>query len=496
VGIGTTNPSSKLHVQGGYASIYTTGGSNPTKAHFVSAGSNVLLYLYDENNAIKVKIHSDGTTYFNGGNVGIGTTNPSAKLHVHGGYAAFYTTGGSNPTKAHFVSAGGDVLLYLYDQNGDIKVKIDSDGKTYFNGGNVGIGTTTLTHSLTINNDGTDDVLRLIGPDGGNLGYGARLNFGDGDWVYLEEDQDDKLTIHALTRTYFSGGNVGIGDSSPEAKLKVSTGTSKSGYFTNNYAGGIPGATVYAENSSTGNGIAGYFKANGSDCAFIIDQDGSGPIFKGFGSNGGQDEVRIDTDGTMHFYNAGHTQTIMIDPEESAAPDGGQITLYNASGVATIEIDGDYNDDGRIKTQELQITGGSDIAEPFDIISEDEILPGMVLSIDKDHPGKLIVSDKAYDRCVAGVVSGAGDIETGLVIKQENSIADGEYPVALAGRVYCLADATYGSIEPGDLLTTSNTPGHAMKVTDHTNAHGTIIGKAMTTLKDGKGLVFVLVSLH
>jgi len=49
---------------------------------------------------------------------------------------------------------------------------------------------------------------------------------------------------------------------------------------------------------------------------------------------------------------------------------------------------------------------------------------------------------------------------------------------------------------PGDLLTTSDTPGHAMRATDRTRAYGATIGKAMSSLKDGRGLVLVLVSLQ
>jgi hypothetical protein len=46
------------------------------------------------------------------------------------------------------------------------------------------------------------------------------------------------------------------------------------------------------------------------------------------------------------------------------------------------------------------------------------------------------------------------------------------------------------------LITTSDTPGHGMKVNDHAQARGAIIGKAMTSLESGKGLVLVLVSLQ
>jgi hypothetical protein len=58
------------------------------------------------------------------------------------------------------------------------------------------------------------------------------------------------------------------------------------------------------------------------------------------------------------------------------------------------------------------------------------------------------------------------------------------------------ADAANGAIRPGDLLTTSSTPGHAMKVTDHARAQGAILGKAMTSLAEGKGMVLVLVTLQ
>jgi len=119
-----------------------------------------------------------------------------------------------------------------------------------------------------------------------------------------------------------------------------------------------------------------------------------------------------------------------------------------------------------------------------------------VVGIDPQNPGQLRLSDKAYDRSVAGIVSGAGGVNPGMLMSQSGSAADGKYPVALTGRVYCRADASNGSIEPGDLLTTSGIPGHAMKVTDHAKAQGAIIGKAMSSLKNGRGLVLVLVSLQ
>lgn len=155
--------------------------------------------------------------------------------------------------------------------------------------------------------------------------------------------------------------------------------------------------------------------------------------------------------------------------------------------------------DGGTSTDTLEIRGGSDLSERFDIRrggAELQPEPGTVVCIDPENPGDLMVSAEAYDRRVAGIVSGAGGIRPGMLMGQKGSAADGESPVALTGRVFCLADASQGPIEPGDLLTTSSVPGHAMKVSDYSKAHGAIIGKAMTSLEKGRGQVLVLVTLH
>jgi hypothetical protein len=64
------------------------------------------------------------------------------------------------------------------------------------------------------------------------------------------------------------------------------------------------------------------------------------------------------------------------------------------------------------------------------------------------------------------------------------------------GKVMCKADAGYGPIACGDLLTTSATPGHAMKATDASRFAGAVLGKALGSLEDGRGFVPVLVALQ
>jgi len=139
---------------------------------------------------------------------------------------------------------------------------------------------------------------------------------------------------------------------------------------------------------------------------------------------------------------------------------------------------------------------GADCAEEFDTACAEIVESGTVMIIDGD--GTLSPSFQAYDKKVAGVVSGAGNYRTGIVLdKQDQTFSSKKRSsIALIGKVFCKADADYGAIEVGDLLTTSSTPGHAMKATDPLKAFGTIIGKALNSLKVGKGLVPILISLH
>jgi hypothetical protein len=151
---------------------------------------------------------------------------------------------------------------------------------------------------------------------------------------------------------------------------------------------------------------------------------------------------------------------------------------------------------GSARMQVCMITGGSDLAEPFDVAAneDDKLEGGMVVAIDPANPGKLALATEPYDRKVAGIISGAKGLKPGMVMRAEGyEHADGRHNVALTGRVWCWCDASFGNIEPGDRLTTSSTAGHGMRASDRERCDGAVIGKAMTPLKEGRGLVLVLV---
>jgi len=135
----------------------------------------------------------------------------------------------------------------------------------------------------------------------------------------------------------------------------------------------------------------------------------------------------------------------------------------------------------------------ADCAEEFDLAAAERAAPGTVMVL--DDTGALRPSDRAYDRRVAGVVSGGGSYRPGIVLDRDPSRTS-RTQIALIGKVYCMADADAGPIGVGDLLTTSDTPGHAMRARDQDRSFGAVIGKALQPLKDGTGLIPILVCLQ
>lgn len=156
----------------------------------------------------------------------------------------------------------------------------------------------------------------------------------------------------------------------------------------------------------------------------------------------------------------------------------------------------DFNGNVRIRngsTTVMELGAGLDYAEGFDVSEIKKPAPGSVLIIDPENPGKLTLSNTAYDTKVAGIVAGANNLGSGVRLGGDQFDND----VALAGRVYCNADATQSAIRTGDLLTTSDLPGYAMKADDYSRAQGAIIGKAMQDMAQGeKGKILVLVTLQ
>jgi hypothetical protein len=146
---------------------------------------------------------------------------------------------------------------------------------------------------------------------------------------------------------------------------------------------------------------------------------------------------------------------------------------------------------------DIEVTGdirltNADCAEDFDVSSVTGSEPGTVMVLNGE--GSLSQCQRAYDTCVVGVVSGAGDYRPGIVLDKHAS-ARNRRSIALLGKVFCKADAQFGAIAVGDLLTTSPAAGHAMKAGDPWRSCGAIIGKALRPLASGQGLIPIVIAL-
>jgi hypothetical protein len=185
---------------------------------------------------------------------------------------------------------------------------------------------------------------------------------------------------------------------------------------------------------------------------------------------------------------AGHN-TINLDGSAAhlyagGAGQPGKLILRNGAGADTITVDGTSGD---------VVILNADCAEDFDVECGCAAEPGTVMVLSED--GKLRPSDVPFDKRVVGVVSGAGDLSPGIILGRTGGCED-KATIALVGKVYCKVDAEQQPIEPGDLLTTSMTPGHAMSVANPGRAFGTVIGKALRGLDHGFGLIPIVVALQ
>lgn len=375
------------------------------------------------------------------------------------------------------VSLIADGSLPAAKMAGTVGLLNKSGNDLNYTAGNVGIGTASPQHRLDV--DGNLAVRGTLMVDSTNLNDGTDIPgiiFGDYNSYEVISSQRgvngpnrygiDLYTANARRLSVANNGNVGIGTPTPQGKLDVVTG------------GGI--VTI------AGNGNVGIGTATPQGKLEVVTGVGSVTI-----RNDANLVPAINVSGTgglagiMRF-----RHSLEVWPNDAGTA-GGRIDIRNKVGGATIALDGESGD-ATVKT--LTITGGSDLAEPFDL-ADAALEAGTVVVIDDSAPGRLEESSRAYDKCVAGVVSGAGGINPGISLQQEG-INSGGRKVALTGRVYVRAEADSGPIEPGDLLTTSAVKGHAMSARDSHRCQGAVLGKAMSRLEKGRGLVLILVTLQ
>ena len=288
--------------------------------------------------------------------------------------------------------------------------------------------------------------------------------------------------IPGLYGTNTVGGDGVFGSGTKGGRGTVGVSDSSIGVCGNSTTGiGVWGET----HSPTQSGVSGF-------C------DGGGDGVYGNATNGGRGVVGvsdnhtgIEGDSTNGAGVWGQSLTSEGVHGVSHSSTAAGVAGYNLNGGLAGMFQGNVQIDGTLAvTIDITLTG-ADCAEDFDL--SDGVLdePGSVMVI--DSTGSLTPCAQVYDRRVAGVVSGAGSLRPALTLDRKQSSSVARSAIALVGKVYCKA---IGPIAIGDLLTTSATPGHAMKVDDFSKSGGAVLGKAIGGLRSGTGLVPMLVSLQ
>jgi len=375
VGIGTTSPSDKLSVNGsigveygGYLGFYRYPGVSHTFAadgfttSMFGIGSGVFtgrtnaglaVSGYDQirlytNNGERLRIDTSG-------NVGIGTTNPTAKLHVYGAVGTNEFVTFSNATSGGIIQLGFQqndtdglhhraYIRSSKDSNGNIGGRLDfyvrehSTASQAFvmtmrSNQNVGIGTDSPDYTLSVKKDVVDDWVAQIANTATGGHNGLLIDAGDGangEILRLRTSAGDSKV------SFLSNGNVGIGTTSPGAKLEVVGAPSAA--WMNLINGDETAFRLTTYNNGTNNGSAtpafrhGLYYGTTENTAIHFYRGGSSVGgFMAFSTNTGDERMRITTAGNIGIGTTNPGGKLHVAPSLSDGTVNQSIILSNAN---------------------------------------------------------------------------------------------------------------------------------------------------------------------
>jgi hypothetical protein len=322
-----------------------------------------------------------------------------------------------------------------------------------------------------------------------------------------------------------NAGNVGIGITNPASTLQVVNTNNFSDPFgfgpyaiyatensTINFTSAVRGDSL--ANTGGGNGVIGLTSSAGGAGVRGVSVESNGAGFGVIGSlaanvGGGGGGILGETNSTTNFSTgvrgnangtSGAAVAIFGEQFSSQATSGlfinraggdilqgrvgKDISVFRVDGRGTVFADGGLRPFGADFAESVAV---KDSPEPY--------APGDLLVIDASGRRRLSLSQTPYSTLVAGIYS----TQPGVVASQhrvDEALPKNEVPLAVIGIVPCNVTAENGPIAAGDLLVTSSTPGRAMKGTDRTRMLGAVVGKALEPLREGAGVIQVLVTLQ
>ncbi|MHB2027182.1 MAG: beta strand repeat-containing protein, partial [Elusimicrobiota bacterium] len=450
--------SSYIQVPGG---LYVSGGTLYDQTQLQARGG-----IHNDTAAyLELDGGTSGNTYVNG-NLGIGTTGPAHNLEVSGN-AEIGTSAGTPMVTGHEVGSSysyGDGIFKAITDNATgssnyyflgltsntTNFTVRADGQGYF-AGNVGIGTTSPGETLDINGTAraSGEIISTMTSGYGqfrmiNGNYGSFLrNDGSNTYLLLTASGNQYGSWNSLRPFWVEDatGNLNLGNSSMYVVQGSAVGI---GTITP-----ITGAGNLTVAGTTFFGTGGSYQVSSVGAGTLAQTSVSGLNI----SQGANTDVFITATGLT---DASSSNRIYISTGSATPGDG--VASFNPA-------------TGQFITRGAQTANGTpDLAEYIqaepDVEAGDVVAPSERASQTPGPGGERILvaqSKEPYQSGILGVISdGSSGFMIGSYLHDVNARYPGK-PLVLAGRVPVKVDLEGGPIHIGDYLTSSSTPGYAMR---------------------------------
>ena len=338
---------------------YDSGASNTVGFDTGASGE----YTFSVNTAEKMRITSTG-------NVGIGTSSPSVELSIAGTdpqLVLWEGADGASSSKVQLGTGTAQGFINVHKGNGTRTVQINSDGDSYFNGGNVGIGTSSPRSSLDIdggvdthirmqtNNTGTSssDGL-LLGLDGSTNALAYFWNYENAP-VVIGTNNTERMRIDA-------SGNLLVGKTTTAVNTQgIQLGSNGRFYATSD------GAESAVFNRKTSDGTIADFRKDNTSVGSIATNAGA-LVLKGASTSqpvqlqthDGNEDIEVDPDGFIKMETAG-VERLRIDSSGNLLV-GKTTTSFGTQGVALRNNRIQSTNDGGSPLELNRLTSTGDIA--------------------------------------------------------------------------------------------------------------------------------------